>query len=152
MPDQPDLGPESSAVQKHLEITQGVITRMAENSRSCKLWCVTLVSAVLVPRSTDGEPGVRPHRSDSGNPLPHPRHLLPGVGAWLTRFVRHVRAEAEQGQPHVHGPVQGSAVRLGSRTLHSKPGVIRNLAVLPHASCHDTIGMVDGQPVRKQPT
>ena len=48
MPDQPDLGPESSAVQKHLEITQGVITRMAENSRSCKLWCVTLVSAVLV--------------------------------------------------------------------------------------------------------
>ena len=27
---------------------QGVITRMAENSRSCKLWCVTLVSAVLV--------------------------------------------------------------------------------------------------------
>ena len=48
MPDQSDLGPESSAVQKHLEITQGVITRMAENSRSCKLWCVTLVSAVLV--------------------------------------------------------------------------------------------------------
>ena len=27
---------------------QGVITRMAENSRSCKVWCVTLVSAVLV--------------------------------------------------------------------------------------------------------
>ncbi len=27
---------------------QSVITRMAENSRSCKLWCVTLVSAVLV--------------------------------------------------------------------------------------------------------
>ena len=27
---------------------QGVITRMAENSRACKLWCVTLVAAVLV--------------------------------------------------------------------------------------------------------
>ena len=27
---------------------QGVITRMAENSRACKVWCVTLVSAVLV--------------------------------------------------------------------------------------------------------
>ena len=39
---------ESSAVQKHLEIVQGVIQRMAENSRSCKVWCVTLVSAVLV--------------------------------------------------------------------------------------------------------
>ena len=48
MADQSNFDPESSAVQKHLEITQGVITRMAENSRSCKLWCVTLVSAVLV--------------------------------------------------------------------------------------------------------
>ena len=38
----------SPAVQKHLEIMQGVIQRMAENSRSCKVWCVTLVSAVLV--------------------------------------------------------------------------------------------------------
>ncbi len=39
---------ESSAVQKHLEITQGVIARMAENSRSCKVWCVILVAAILV--------------------------------------------------------------------------------------------------------
>ena len=42
------LNHDSPAVQKHVEITQGVITRMAENSRSCKVWCVTLVSAVLV--------------------------------------------------------------------------------------------------------
>ncbi len=42
------LGVESSAVQKHLEIMQGVIQRMADNSRSCKVWCVTLVSAILV--------------------------------------------------------------------------------------------------------
>ena len=39
---------ESPAVQSHLTIVQGVIQRMAENSRSCKLWCITLVSAVLV--------------------------------------------------------------------------------------------------------
>ena len=39
---------ESTAVQSHLTITQGVIRRMAENSRSCKVWCVTLVSAILV--------------------------------------------------------------------------------------------------------
>lgn len=39
---------ESPAVQTHLEIMQGVIQRMAENSRSCKVWCVTLVSAILV--------------------------------------------------------------------------------------------------------
>ena len=48
MPENPGFGPESSAVQKHLEIMQDVITRMAENSRSCKVWCVTLVAATLV--------------------------------------------------------------------------------------------------------
>ena len=42
------LSEESTAVQAHLTITQGVIQRMAENSRSCKVWCVTLVSAILV--------------------------------------------------------------------------------------------------------
>ena len=35
---------------------QGVITRMAENSRSCKVWCVTLVAAVLVLVARTGEP------------------------------------------------------------------------------------------------
>ena len=39
---------ESSAVQTHLKIVQGVIERMAENSRACKVWCVTLVSASLI--------------------------------------------------------------------------------------------------------
>ena len=42
------LDPGSAAVQHHLTMMQGIITRMAENSRSCKLWCVTLVAAVLV--------------------------------------------------------------------------------------------------------
>lgn len=50
------LDEESAAVQKHLEITQGVIQRMAENSRSCKLWCVTLVAAILVLVARTGEP------------------------------------------------------------------------------------------------
>ena len=48
MVEKSSLNHDSTAVQKHVEITQGVITRMAENSRSCKVWCVTLVSAVLV--------------------------------------------------------------------------------------------------------
>ena len=39
---------ESGAVQTHLEIMQRVIHRMGENSRACKVWCVTLVSAILV--------------------------------------------------------------------------------------------------------
>ncbi len=46
----------SSAVQAHLTIMQGVINRMAENSRSCKVWCVTLVAATLVLVARTGEP------------------------------------------------------------------------------------------------
>lgn len=38
----------SQAVQAHLGITQSVIQRMAANSASCKAWCITLVSAILV--------------------------------------------------------------------------------------------------------
>ena len=50
------LNEESSAVQAHLTIMQGVINRMAENSRSCKVWCVTLVAAILVLVARTGEP------------------------------------------------------------------------------------------------
>ena len=56
MAESTNIGVESSAVQKHLEMMQGVIQRMAENSRSCKLWCVTLVAAVLVLVARTGEP------------------------------------------------------------------------------------------------
>ena len=51
-----NLNEESSAVQAHLSIMQGVIQRMAENSRSSKLWCVTIVSAVLVLVARTGNP------------------------------------------------------------------------------------------------
>ena len=50
------LDENSSAVQTHLTIMQGVINRMAENSRSCKVWCVTLVAATLVLVARTGEP------------------------------------------------------------------------------------------------
>ena len=56
MTEQSQLNHESAAVQKHLEIMQGVINRMAENSRSCKVWCVTLVAATLVLVARTGEP------------------------------------------------------------------------------------------------
>jgi len=42
------LNAESSSVQTHLTIMQRVIERMADNSRACKVWCVTLVSASLI--------------------------------------------------------------------------------------------------------
>ena len=56
MPDSKDIGIDSPAVQKHLEMMQGIISRMAENSRSCKLWCITLVAAILVLVSRTKEP------------------------------------------------------------------------------------------------
>ena len=56
MAQEPRLDHESTAVQKHLEIVQDVITRMADNSRSCKVWCVTLVAAVLILVARTGEP------------------------------------------------------------------------------------------------
>ena len=56
MAEQQPLNLDSSAIQTHLTMMQGVINRMAENSRSCKMWCVTLVSAVLVLVARTGEP------------------------------------------------------------------------------------------------
>lgn len=39
--------PDHSHIQKHLELLQNIITRMANNSASCKTWCITLVAALL---------------------------------------------------------------------------------------------------------
>lgn len=39
---------ENSAVQNYLTTLQGVINRMAGNSASCKNWCVSIVTAILV--------------------------------------------------------------------------------------------------------
>jgi hypothetical protein len=49
------LTPDSSAVQIHLGIIQDVVSRMANNSASCKTWCITLVSAILVVIADKGE-------------------------------------------------------------------------------------------------
>ena len=39
---------ESSAVQSHISMLQGIINRMAGNSANCKNWTITLVAAMLV--------------------------------------------------------------------------------------------------------
>ena len=56
MSDSSILNEESSAVQCHLSILQGVVQRMADNSRSCKLWRITIVSATLVLLATNEPP------------------------------------------------------------------------------------------------
>lgn len=50
------LTEESASVQAHLQILQAVIQRMAANSSSCKAWCITIVSAILVVISDKGKP------------------------------------------------------------------------------------------------
>lgn len=50
------IGQESPSIQTHLTILQDVIQRMAGNSSSCKTWCVTLVSAILITVADKGEP------------------------------------------------------------------------------------------------
>lgn len=47
---------DSPSVQSHLNITQAVINRMAANSTSCKAWCITLVSSILVIVADKGKP------------------------------------------------------------------------------------------------
>lgn len=47
---------ESPSVHSYLTILQGVISRMAGNSASCKTWCITLVSAVIVIIAEKGQP------------------------------------------------------------------------------------------------
>lgn len=38
---------ESSAVQAHINMMQGMINRMASNSANCKLWCITILAVLL---------------------------------------------------------------------------------------------------------
>lgn len=47
-PTPPSFSENSPSVQTHLSILQGVVQRMASNSASCKTWCITTVSAILV--------------------------------------------------------------------------------------------------------
>ncbi len=56
MSERDKLDTDSPAVQAHLSIIQSVIQRMASNSASCKAWCITLVSAILVIVADKGKP------------------------------------------------------------------------------------------------
>lgn len=47
---------ENTAIQNYLSTLQGVINRMAANSASCKNWCVSIVSAILVFSTSTKQP------------------------------------------------------------------------------------------------
>lgn len=48
--------PDSPSVQSYLNILQGIITRLATNSASCKTWCISLISAILVVIADKNKP------------------------------------------------------------------------------------------------
>lgn len=52
----PLLDEMSPSIQTHLGILQGIILRMATNSASCKTWCISVVSAILVIVADKGKP------------------------------------------------------------------------------------------------
>ena len=66
MSDNQTLNHDSPAVLGHLQIVQGVIQRMAVNSRSCKVWCVTL--SCRHRWSLVARPGAPTPRADSPCP------------------------------------------------------------------------------------
>lgn len=53
----PSFDEDSPAVQKHVDILQGIISRMAWGSRSSKTWCITVVAAILVVVTGNHAPG-----------------------------------------------------------------------------------------------
>lgn len=44
---------DNPAVIAHINMMQGIINRMADNSRSCKQWCILVVSAILTLATKD---------------------------------------------------------------------------------------------------
>jgi hypothetical protein len=49
---------DNPAATTHITLLQGIITRLAGNSASCKTWCLTLVAALLSLAGAAHAPGV----------------------------------------------------------------------------------------------
>lgn len=52
------IGRDDPSVLAHLNMVQGVVNRLAGNSASCKTWCITIVSAIIVLAIERKAPGV----------------------------------------------------------------------------------------------
>lgn|ERR1700730_1162863 len=62
MPDDPRASPfwpaDNPVVIAHINLLQGIINRLANNSASCKTWCLTLVAALLSLAGATHVPGI----------------------------------------------------------------------------------------------
>lgn len=52
------LTADNSAVTAHINLLQGIINRLANNSASCKTWCLTLVGALVSLAGATRAPGI----------------------------------------------------------------------------------------------
>ena len=120
---------QQEAVHKHLDIMQGVISRMAENSRSCKVWCVTLVAATLVLVARTGE-------ADHALIALAPAALLYWLDAYYLMLERRFRNSYDDFVDKVHtGPVSFLALYkvtgAGSMVRTMLWAMFRSASVLP---------------------
>jgi hypothetical protein len=62
MSDDPRTSPlwpaDNAAVTAHINLLQGIINRLANNSASCKTWCLTLVGALVSLAGATHVPGI----------------------------------------------------------------------------------------------
>src|ERR1700730_15200835 len=62
MPGDPIASPlwpaDNPAVTTHISLLQGIINRLANNSSSCKTWCLTLVGALVSLAGATHVPGI----------------------------------------------------------------------------------------------
>ena len=130
---------DSSAVQTHLSIMQDIIQRMAENSRSCKTWCITIVSAVLVLVA-------RVERPDYILIALAPAYLFLFLDTYYLALERGFRKSYEtylsgnytcSQRRHIFGPLCCEDNRFTPKSFFSKPVIIFNLALLSHAIPHN---------------
>ena len=120
----------SPAVHTHLTIMQSAIKWMAENSRSCKLWCVTLVAAVLVLVARTG-------KSEHALIALAPTALLYVLDAYYLAIERGFRESYNNFVEDVHAgqPAYASEIyiveRHGSIAKGTLWAMFRSFSVLP---------------------
>ena len=119
-------------IHMHLEIMQGVISRMADNSRSCKVWCVTLVAATLVLVARTGE-------ADHALIAVAPAALLYLLDAYYLMLERRFRNSYDGFVDKVHsGQVAISnlykVTALGSKVRTMLWAMFQSFSVLPFYS------------------
>ena len=152
MTQEPVLHQDSTSVQTHLNIMQGVIQRMAENSRACKFWCVTIVSATLVLVA-------RTERPEYALIALVPAALFLILDAYYLALERRFRSSYSKFLDELHRSelTPSDLFRVQPRdgafsTFASSLTVILHLAVLLHPPGHGIAGVVHVVPLTANAT